>query len=108
MNSESCRKTSTVEARPYPGFVDLQVRHIEPRVREQLPPFIVRTNRVVPLELEGSVLVVAMENPGDLVLRHKIRYIADRALRVVPATGPGIDQAIEKYFAPEDDEECAI
>jgi hypothetical protein len=107
MNSTSMPGASAVYVRGPFETIDLFVCHIPPNVREQLPAFIVRTDRVVPVGLEGDVLVVAMEDPDDHSLHRKIRFVTDRELRIVIAMSTGIDHLIETYFAAEDEDDDA-
>jgi hypothetical protein len=74
-------------------------------VLEQLPAYVVRAERAVPVDLDGEVLVVALENPGDLQLQERIQFIANRELRIAVATRAAIDSLIETHYAPIEDTE---
>jgi len=84
---------------------DLILQDISPFVRQQLPGYVVRTDRVVPVGLEGDVLVIAMEDPDDVEVRRRIRYITDRELRVTVASSMALDHAIKVHYPFDDDEE---
>src|SRR5690242_6289338 len=61
------------------------VPHISPHVLRRLPACVVRSERVVPIDLEGETLVVAAQDPTDFGLQERIRYISGRDLRVIAA-----------------------
>jgi hypothetical protein len=82
---------------------DLPWNDISPHIREQIPGYVVRTDRVVPVGLEGDVLVVAMEDPGDAAVRERIRFITGRALRITVASSSALDRAIRVHYAFEDE-----
>ena len=105
MTSNRSRGNPGAETRLACELVNLFGRHIPLYVREQLPPHVVRADRAIPVGLDGEVLVVATEDPGDVACQNRIRYIADRELRVVAATRDGIDHAISSYYAAENEEE---
>lgn len=98
MTSASMQDVAAARVRRPREAIDLFVCHVPLDVRERLPAFIVRTDRVVPVALEGDVLVVVMEDPDNYDLRCKIEFVADRELRVVVATSAVIDNLIETYF----------
>jgi hypothetical protein len=102
-------KSNFVPDRPDKGHrlsddgIDLFFRDISPDVRQQLPGYVVRVDRVVPIGLEGEVLVVAMEDPDDVELHERIRFITDRPLRITVASSRAIDQAIKAHYPFDDD-----
>src|SRR5207302_5691313 len=102
METEALRSVPGGQMQLDCGFADLFVRYIPPCVLELLPTYVVRAARTVPVALEGDVLVVAMEDPDDFDLQDKIRYIADRELRIAAATSAAVDFAIETYYARMD------
>src|SRR5690348_7777277 len=74
------------------------VPHISPHVLRRLPACVVRSERVVPIDLEGETLVVAAQDPADFGLQERIRYISGRDLRVIAAPLASISQAIERFY----------
>ena len=84
--------------------VDQFLKDISPYVRQQLPGYVVRTDRVIPVGLEGDVLVVAMEDPDDVEVHERIRFITDRELRITIASSTALDHAIKVHY-PFDEEE---
>ena len=85
------------------GSPDLWPLEISREALEQLPAYIVRAERTVPIDLDGDVLVVAMEDPGDFQLQEKIQFIANRELRIAVATRAAIDYLVAAYYAAVDD-----
>lgn len=81
------------------GSLDLFTVEISRDVLEQLPAYVVRADRAVPIDLDGDVLVVALEDAGDFQLHERIRFIADRELRIAVATRAAIDYLIEAHYA---------
>lgn len=84
-------------------LVDLYARNLTSEVLDQLPPWVVRRYRVMPIALDATCLVVALQDPEDLALLEKIRFITDRDLRVVFASRAALDCAIETWYPAADD-----
>src|SRR5580765_5074161 len=99
MNSNSAPRNFALPIRLAAVSLDLFALEISHDVLALLPPYIVRAERTVPVELDGDVLVVALENPGDFQLRERIQFIANRELRVAVATRAAVDHLIEAYYA---------
>lgn len=49
-----------------PDAVDLKQRQIPPAVLKYIPETLARRHRVIPVDLDGTVLIVAMADPDDL------------------------------------------
>src|SRR5262245_57872319 len=75
MQTNFMRERPDKNRRPSSDGGDLPLNDISPHIREQIPGYVVRTDRVVPVGLEGDVLVVAMEDPDDTAIRERIRFI---------------------------------
>jgi type IV pilus assembly protein PilB len=84
-------------------LVDLYARNLTPEVLEQVPPWVVRRYRVMPIALDATRLLVALEDPEDLDLLEKIRFITDRDLRVVFASRAALDCAIDTWYPATED-----
>ena len=84
--------------------VEQLLNNIAPDLREQLPGYVVRTDRVVPIALEGDVLVVAVEDPSDVAVHERIRFISGRPLRIAVASSTALDHAIRVHYPFDDDE----
>jgi type IV pilus assembly protein PilB len=87
-------------------LVDLYARNLTSEVLEQLPAWVVRRYRIMPIALDATCLVVALEDPEDLDLLEKIRFITDRDLRVVFASRAALDCAIDTWYPAPDDVEA--
>jgi type II secretory ATPase GspE/PulE/Tfp pilus assembly ATPase PilB-like protein len=64
-----------------------------------LKPHAAYENRVLPLYLRGGMLVAAAENPFDGELLQRLRFLADRPVALVMASGAQIAQRLAKEYA---------
>jgi hypothetical protein len=85
--------------------VERLLSNISSDVREQLPGYVVRTDRVVPIGLDGDILVVAVDDPNDVEVHERIQFISGRPLRITLASSTALDHAIKVHYPFEDDEE---
>ncbi|MBN1476540.1 hypothetical protein JXA47_07300 [Candidatus Sumerlaeota bacterium] len=61
--------------------------------------------RVIPYKLEGDTLVVAMEDPSDLVILDNLKAQVGLRIRPVIASFTDIEAALETYPGGDEDEE---
>jgi hypothetical protein len=69
-----------------------------PAVLELIPQSVVRENVVLPLKLEGRVLLVAIADPSNLLLRDKLSFILNKDIRFVEYPRAEILRAIRKHY----------
>ncbi|MBN1478623.1 hypothetical protein JXA47_17860 [Candidatus Sumerlaeota bacterium] len=65
-------------------------------------------HRLVPYRLEGDTLVVAMEDPSDLVLLDNLKAQVGLRIRPVIASASDIEAALELYPGVDEDDALAI
>lgn len=77
-----------------PGSIDHEAAHlISPRLAEM--------HMCIPVRVRGEELLVAMENPLDLIAIEDVERASERRVRPVVATISAIQAAIAKVYAPE-------
>jgi len=57
-----------------------------------------KQNKLIPLELKGDMLVVAMDNTFDVMLIDQLQSRTGKFIEVVQATESGIQEAIESFY----------
>jgi len=81
------------------------VRLIDEPIQEDAPSLIsgrlARLHHCIPLRSTTEEVVLAMENPLDLIAVDDVELAANRRVRVVVATHSDIRNALEKYYEPE-------
>jgi len=63
----------------------------------RVPAALCRRHVVLPVAIEGSVLVVATANPGDVVAIDDVRTMSGMQVRTVVATHDNLKRAIDRY-----------
>ena len=82
---------------PFPyEFVDLFIREIPSCILAQMPRTLVESHSVLPIEMEGDVLVVAVPDPDEYGLKERIQFVCNREIRMVVASREGMDYAVRK------------
>ncbi len=75
---------------------------IEPDVLKTLNEDLARKHEVLPTQIEGKQLVLAMANPTDFEALQDVEFAAGMRVKTVVATRTEITDAIEQNYAPED------
>ena len=63
-----------------------------------VPPHMARDDTVLPIRLEGDVLVLAVEDPSDSSLHDKLRFVCNRQIRLVAAARMPLVFAIWRQY----------
>ena len=80
------------------GIVDLTQYNIQGEALALLPEQLVREHNVLPLAVEGDILTVAMEDPGDIQLIDTLGGVAGKTIKpVIPLHG-GIRASIDAHY----------
>ena len=88
--------TKSVEART--PFIQLEGLEPEPDTLEKVSPGFAYRNKVVPIDLNGDELTVAMADVLDVVLIDEIELITDCRVMPVLADEADIDEAIVRLY----------
>ncbi|MCH9614608.1 MAG: Type II secretion system protein E [Chlamydiia bacterium] len=75
-----------------------------PFVPEEIPYAFAKAKEILPLELKGNVLTVAIANPNDLAALEEARLLTGRELLEMVCPKERVIQAIEKCYKQGDDE----
>lgn len=77
--------------------VNLKNKVIPEEVLHQIPEEAATTFHVIPVEVTGSELTLAMEDPGDLEAREFVKRKSGLKIKVCYVTGQDMDQALGQY-----------
>ena len=80
------------------SFIQLEGMIPEPDVLEKVSPGFAYRNKIVPIELMGDQLTVAMVNVLDVVLIDEIELITNCQITPILADEPDIDEAIVRLY----------
>lgn len=78
--------------------IDLEALNISPEVLQMLPESIARESTVIPIELDGESLVVAMSDPNDFETLDKLRFVVNRDVRAEAASKEAIKAALNRAY----------
>jgi hypothetical protein len=87
-------------------LVSLAAHSIDPLLYTYIPASIARKHHLVPIKLDRDGLVVAMEDPSDLVLLDNLKEIVGIRVKPVVAMSDEISEALGGY--PEERTEQAV
>ncbi|HZM45813.1 MAG TPA: ATPase, T2SS/T4P/T4SS family [Burkholderiales bacterium] len=79
-------------------YVDLAKFPIDPQVLELLPRAVAIEYNIVPLCMDGRILVLAVENPLDPRPLERARFLTSMKTVAVMASGDDIRRAIARHF----------
>jgi hypothetical protein len=86
------------------GFLDLSAVQIPPAVVELVPESVARECCVLPVAVDGLVLVVAIADPGDADTLQKLEFILNRPVRPVLACRAQVIEAINRHYGETETE----
>jgi type IV pilus assembly protein PilB len=83
-------------------FVDLTGKTIHPDVIKLVPESVARDNLIIPLEVDGNMLKVAMSDPTNYDLITKLQFILNREVIAAVAGKDQIQELINKNYGDDD------
>ena len=88
------------------GFdtIDLNAAEIPPSVIELVPESVARENVVLPIELTGDTLTVAISDPMNYEVLDKLRFILNKEIEVAVAPSDDIQTAINRHYGQSETE----
>ena len=78
--------------------VELNNEAIPDKVFNLVPAELIQKHQLIPLQLLGSTLTVAMTDPTNLVAINEVKFITGYGVKVVLAAGSEIKKVLEKRF----------
>ncbi|NMR20156.1 ATPase, T2SS/T4P/T4SS family [Cellulomonas fimi] len=78
-------------------FIDLDEFSVDRLAVGQVPSSLCRRHVVLPIAIEGGVLVLATANPGNVVAVDDVRTMSGMQVRTVVATHDNLVRAIDRY-----------
>lgn len=85
-------------------FVDLEGMQIPNSVIEKVPESMARENIVIPVDVIGETVVVAMHNPNNIEVLDKLRFMLNTDIKVVMAQVEAIQGAINRHYGQTETE----
>lgn len=82
-------------------LVSLIMEEIDPKVLSLIPRAIAYRHHVVPLRIEDKTLVLAMEDPSNLVLIDNLKALVGMNIRPVIVSSSDIDEALKLFPSVE-------
>lgn len=78
--------------------ISLSEFDIEPGVLKLIPVELVRKYQVIPLNLKGSTLIIAMADPSNIFALDDIKFLTGYRIEALAASESDIKAAMEKYY----------
>jgi len=82
--------------------IDLKKEKMDPSVVQLIPDKIVQQHAVVPVKKTGDTLVVAINDPGDIIALDDIKVLTNLSIKPVFAQKDDIENWVNKIFYIED------
>jgi len=80
------------------SLVDPSAMNIPAEVLRLIPATLVQRHHLVPINLSGSSLTVAMSDPSNIVAINEVKFLTGYDVRVAAASVSSIAAAIEQYY----------
>ncbi|MHC4886595.1 MAG: GspE/PulE family protein [Planctomycetota bacterium] len=85
-------------------MIDLESIDIPKDVIEMVASELVYEHKIIPVEYEDDILVIAMGDPLDLYTLDNLRFVVNSQVEPVLATKTAIDEALGKHYGWKEDE----
>lgn len=85
-------------------YIELEGRQIPHSVIELVTESLARENLVIPIESDGNSVVIAMNNPNNIEVLDKLRFVLNRDIRTVMAPLESITAAINRHYGQSETE----
>ncbi len=89
-------------------LVSLVTEEMDKDLLELIPRSIAYRHHVIPYRVTDDTLVLAMEDPSNLVLIDNLKALVGKDIRPVIASGMDIDEALKKYPTKEEEKPVKI
>lgn len=81
--------------------VNLSEFEIDPEIIKIVPEDVCRKHMVIPVDRQGSSLIVAMSDPSNIFAIDELKFITNLSIEVVVASEVAIEESIETYFSQQ-------
>jgi type IV pilus assembly protein PilB len=85
-------------------MIDLESFEIPREVIEMVPPDLAHEHKIIPIEYEDEVMVIAMGDPLDLYTLDNLRFVVNCQVEPVLATKQSIEEAMSRYYGLKEDQ----
>src|SRR5262249_6135916 len=82
-------------------LIDLAERDIAPEILRLIPSGLARLHGVIPVELSGTTLRVALVDPFDLHAAEDLRFALGKEIQVVVSPTDQIDELIKQHYGTD-------
>jgi len=79
-------------------YINLEGKQIPNSIIELVTESLARENVVIPVDLDGDAVVIAMHNPSNIDVMDKLRFMLNREVRIVMAPMESIQGAINRHY----------
>src|SRR5512143_2275830 len=79
-------------------YVDLNKFQINPAVIKHIPADVAQKYRIMPINLSGATITIAMVDPSNIFAIDDIKFMTGYNVEAVVATEGAIVEAIKKYY----------
>ncbi len=85
-------------------IIQIEKYNIEDRFINLIPKQTAVTNNLLPINLNGSDLIVAMSDPSNILLLDDLSFVTGHNIKPVVSSERSIREAINKYYGVDDTE----
>jgi general secretion pathway protein E len=78
--------------------VNLASIEVQTEAIAMIPAHIAREQRILPISVDGNILTIAMENPGDLQVISSLSSLTRKQIKAVVPVGMKLNDAIDRYY----------
>jgi type IV pilus assembly protein PilB len=81
--------------------INLDETEVDPEIIKHISEEVAQKHQIVPVNRQGSSLVVAMADPSNIFAIDDIKFLTGLSVQVVVASENQVARAIEKYYRPK-------
>ena len=89
-------------------FLNLNEVNITPEILTTIPEGIVRSHNLLPVELHGNQLLIAMIDPLDIFIIDEINYQTGYEIKVAISSESQVEAAIRHYYGTSENLQAAV
>ena len=79
-------------------FLENEIVVLRPEILKTIPEAVVKKHGVMPMEVRGNKIIIAVSDPHDMAATEDIKMVSKKDVEIVLCTKQNIENAIEKYY----------
>ena len=79
-------------------FLENEIVVLRPEILKTIPEAVVNKHGVMPMEVRGNKIIIAVSDPHDMAATEDIKMVSKKDVEIVLCTKQNIENAIEKYY----------